>query len=79
MVLSPTLHIRDPQGFAAEAALEDVGLPPVRDKCGGGTAVWIAGNLGGIRYSGELAARAAANMMFLGLVLASGNSAPSEN
>ena len=28
--------------LASEAALEDLGLPPVRARCGGGAAAWVA-------------------------------------
>ena len=31
--------------LASEAALEDLGLPPVRARCGGGAAAWVAGAL----------------------------------
>ena len=34
-----------PLGFAPEAALEDLGLPPVSARCGGGAAAWVAGVL----------------------------------
>ena len=33
-----------PLGFAPEAALEDLGFP-VRARCGGGAAAWVAGVL----------------------------------
>ena len=32
-------------GFAPETALEELGLPPVRARCGGGAAAWVAGAL----------------------------------
>ena len=34
-----------PLGFAPEAALEDLGLPPMRARCGGRAAAWVAGVL----------------------------------
>ena len=45
MVLFPPLHVGHPLGFTPEAALEDLGLPPVRAKCGGGATSWVAGVL----------------------------------
>ena len=33
----------------------------VRAKCGGGAAAWVTGVLAALKYSGELAARAARN------------------
>ena len=32
-------------GFAPEAALEDLGLPPLRSRCGGCAAAWVTGVL----------------------------------
>ena len=32
-------------GLASEAALEGLGLPSVRARCGGGAAAWVAGVL----------------------------------
>ena len=34
-----------PLGFAPEASLEDLSLPPVRARCGGRVAAWVAGVL----------------------------------
>ena len=45
VVLFPPLHVGRPLGFAPEAALEDLGLPHVRTRCGGGAAAWVAGVL----------------------------------
>ena len=45
MVLFPSLHVGHPLGFAPEAALEDLGLPPVSARCGGGAAAWVTGVL----------------------------------
>ena len=42
MVLSPSLGVSHPQGFSLQAALEDLGVPPGRTRCGGGAAAWIA-------------------------------------
>ena len=50
-------------GFAPEAALEDLGLPPVKARYGGGAAVCIAGVLAAPGTQGELAARAAGNIV----------------
>ena len=45
MVLFPPLHVGRPGGFAPEAALEELGFAPVRARCGGGAAAWVAGVL----------------------------------
>ena len=45
MVLFPSLHVGCPLKFAPEAALKDLGLPPVKARYGGGAAVCIAGVL----------------------------------
>ena len=45
MILFPPLHVGRPLGFAPEAALEDLGLAPVRARCGNGAAAWVAGVL----------------------------------
>ena len=42
--ISP-LRVCCPLGFASEDALEDLGLSPVRVRCGGGAAAWVAGVL----------------------------------
>ena len=62
MVLSPPLHLGLPQGFASEAALEDLVLP-LRGP--GVEVVQLLGSQGfrQHRYSGELAARAAENIV----------------
>ena len=44
VVLFPPLHVGHPLGFAPEAALE-VGFAPMRARCGGGAAAWVAGVL----------------------------------
>ena len=44
MVIFPSLHVGRPLGFASEAALEDLSSP-LRDRRGGGAAVWVAGIL----------------------------------
>ena len=51
-----------PLGFAPEVALGDLGLP-VRARCGGGTAAWVAGVLAAPGTQGGLAARAAGNLV----------------
>ena len=45
VVLFPPLHVGRPGGFAPEAALEELGFAPVRARCGGGAAAWVAGVL----------------------------------
>ena len=45
VVLFPPLHVGCPGGFAPEAALEELGFAPVRARCGGGAAAWVAGVL----------------------------------
>ena len=45
MVLCPPLHVGHLLEFAPEAALEDLGLAPVRARCGNGAAAWVAGVL----------------------------------
>ena len=45
MVLFSPLHVGHPLGFAPESTLEDLGLPPMRARCGGGAAAWVAGVL----------------------------------
>ena len=45
MVLFSPLHVGPPLGFASEDALEDLGLSPVRVRCGGGAAARVAGVL----------------------------------
>ena len=51
-----------PLGLAPAAALEGLGFAPVRARCGGGAAAWVSSS-GITKYSGELVARAAGNMM----------------
>ena len=76
MVLLPPLHEGRPLGFAPEAALEDLGLPPE------GHAGWWCSCLGRrysgtTRYSGELAARAAGNTVLQkGMATSTGQYAP---
>ena len=48
-------------GLASEAALEGLGLPSVRARCGGGAAAWGHRGSSSTRYSGRLAARVAGN------------------
>ena len=62
VVLFPPWHVGHPLGFAPEVALGDLGLP-VRARCGGGTAAWVAGVLAAPGTQGGLAARAAGNIM----------------
>ena len=50
-------------GLAPEAALGGLGFAPVRARCGGGTAGWVAGVLATPGTQGGLAARAAGNIM----------------
>ena len=45
MVLFQPLHVGLPLGFAPEVALEGLGSAPVRARCGGGAATWVAGIL----------------------------------
>ena len=40
-----------------------LGFAPVRARCGGGAVAWVAGRSGSTRYSGELAAGAARNIV----------------
>ena len=42
----------------------ELGFAPVRAMCGGDATAWVAGFLGSTRYSGELVARAAGNIVF---------------
>ena len=51
-----------PLGFAPEAVL-GLGSDPVRARCGGGAAAWVTGVLAALKYSGELAAREAGNIV----------------
>ena len=37
-----TSDVGHPLGFAPEAALEALGVPHVRARCGGGAAAWVA-------------------------------------
>ena len=62
MVLFPPLHVVRPLGFAPESTLEDLGLPPVRARCGGGAVAWVAGVWQHQVLSG-LVARAAGNIV----------------
>ena len=39
-------------GFAPEAALEGLSLSPVRARCGGGAAAWVAGVLAALGTQG---------------------------
>ena len=57
MVLFPHLHVVRPLGFAPEAALEDLGLA-LR-----GPGLEVVQCLVSTRYSGELEARAAGNLV----------------
>ena len=60
VVFFPHMHVGRPLGFTPEVSLEGLGFAPMRARCGGGAAAWVAGVLAapGTR---ELAARAAGN------------------
>ena len=62
MVLFPPLHVGHPVGFALEAALEDLGLPHEGQVWRWCSCLDRRGS-GSTRYSGELAARAAGNIV----------------
>ena len=75
----PTLHVGHPLGVAPEAALEDLGLAPVRARCGNGAAAWVAGVLAepGTQGVGGLEARAAGNIvLWKGMATSIGQYAP---
>ena len=62
VVLFPSVHVSHPLGFAPEAALEDLGLP----QWGPGVEVLqllVLQAFGSTRYSGELVAREAGNIV----------------
>ena len=63
MVLFLPLHVCRPLGFGPEDALEGLGFAPVRARCGGGAAAWASGVLAAPSSQGELAARAAGNIV----------------
>ena len=42
---APGFHVGRPLGFAPEAAPGGLGFAPVRARCGGGAAAWVAGVL----------------------------------
>ena len=54
VVSFPALHVGHPLGFDPEAALETLGLPPLRSRCGGGVAAWVVGVLAASGTQGSL-------------------------
>ena len=50
-------------GVCSRGCPGGLGFAPVRPRCGGGAAAWVAGVLAALKYSGELAARAARNIV----------------